>query len=140
MKFFVFVLLFISPVLATAQQDTSAVLNALQSLENGLVAKDAIAVEKHLDKQVAYGHSNGWVQSKEDVLKDLKSGYLVYQKISQLSVSIQLKDKRNAVVKEKIAVEGNVNGTQFAMNLFVLQWWKKVGGEWKLLMRQSAKI
>lgn len=140
MKFFVFVLLFISPVLVTAQQDTSAVLKALQTLETGLVAKDLIAVEKHLGKHAAYGHSNGWVQSKDDVLKDLKSGYLVYQKITQLSISIQLQDKKNALVKEKIAVEGNVNGTNFAMNLFVLQWWKKSGGVWKLVMRQSAKM
>ncbi len=39
MKFFVFVLLFISPVLVTAQQDTSAVLKALQTLKKHWLLK-----------------------------------------------------------------------------------------------------
>ena len=140
MKFFVFIFLFISPVLVSAQQDTSAVLKALQAFEKALVAKDDIEIEKRIENKASFGHSNGWVQSKEDVLKDMKSGYLVYLKISPVSVSIQMKDKKNALVKERMAVEGNLNGTNFASNLFVLQWWRKTGGVWKLVMRQSAKV
>ena len=114
MKFFVFIFLIISPVLVSAQQDTSAVLKALQAFEKALVAKDDIEIEKFIENKASFGHSNGWVQSKEDVLKDMKSGYLVYLKISLLSLSIQMKDKKNALVTECMAVEGNLIGENFA--------------------------
>ena len=34
-----------------------------------------------MDDQLKYIHSNGWVQSKKEVIDDSKSGKLTYQKI-----------------------------------------------------------
>ena len=123
-----------------AQKDSAAVLDALLKLEKSLVSKDSLQVSGLLHTDVSYGHSNGWVQTKKDVLKDMGSGYLVYSKIENQSVAISMK-KKWANVKERIAVEGIVNGNAFKLNLFVMQVWvqtKKKG--WQLMARQSAKL
>lgn len=140
-KFFLYLLAILFPFLqAMAQQDTVAVLMAVQQLEAGLIKKDSAAVNRLLNAKVVYGHSNGWLQSKSDILRDMKSGYLVYRKIEQLSVAVTMNKRKEAIVKERIAVEGQVNGNEFAMNLFVLHLWRKIKGKWQLLMRQSTKV
>lgn len=135
---FLFPLLFINWI-GIAQQDTTQVLQAVTMLERALVIKDSMLLEKLLHPDLAYGHSNGWVQSKSEVLKDMSSGYLVYRKIETQAISITVK-KRYATVKEKISVEGEVKGTVFKLNLFVLQWWRKTRKGWQLMMRQSTKL
>lgn len=135
---FLFPLLFINWI-GIAQQDTTQVLQAVTMLERALVIKDSMQLEKLLHPDLAYGHSNGWVQSKSEVLKDMSSGYLVYRKIETQAISITVK-KRYATVKEKISVEGEVKGTVFKLNLFVLQWWRKTRKGWQLMMRQSTKL
>jgi hypothetical protein len=92
-----------------------------------------------LHADIAYGHSNGWVQTKNDVLKDMKSGYLVYQKIDNQSTAIAI-NKNYATVKERIAVEGMRDGNAFKLNLFVLHLWVKTKSGWQLLSRQSTKL
>jgi Domain of unknown function (DUF4440) len=118
--------------------DTTAVVKALDALEKGLVAKDTNAVKSRLAKDVAYGHSNGWVQGKDDVVKDMASGYLAYQRIDRISLSVDLREDK-AIVRERASVAGSRGGKDFAMEIFVLQLWTRHKGDWKLVMRQSAK-
>lgn len=135
---FLFPLLFIYWI-GIAQQDTTQILQAVTMLERALVIKDSLQLEKLLHPDLTYGHSNGWVQSKSEVLKDMSSGYLVYRKIENQALAITIK-KRYATVKEKISVEGMVNGNGFKLNLFVLEWWRKTRKGWQLMMRQSTKL
>lgn len=135
---FLFPLLFIYRI-SIAQQDTTQVLHAVTMMEQALVIKDSVQLEKLLHPDLSYGHSNGWVQSKREVLKDMSTGYLVYWKIENQATAITIK-KRYATVKEKVLVEGEVNGSVFKLNLFVLQWWMKTKKGWQLMMRQSTKL
>ncbi len=135
---FLFPLLFVYRI-SIAQQDTTQVLHAVTMMERALVIKDSVQLEKLLHPDLSYGHSNGWVQSKREVLKDMSTGYLVYWKIENQATAITIK-KRYATVKEKVLVEGEVNGSVFKLNLFVLQWWMKTKKGWQLMMRQSTKL
>ena len=126
---FLFTLLFIWSA-GIAQKDTTEVFKAVNALRYALVEKDSDVLNKLLHTDIAYGHSNGWVQTKHDVLKDMKSGYMVYQKIN----------KNYATVKERIAVEGSRDGNAFKLNLFVLHLWVKTKSGWQLLSRQSTKL
>ena len=119
-------------------QDTAAVKRAMDQLERALVEKDSTALKRLLHKKALFGHSNGWVQIKDEVIRDMSSGYLVYKKIDQQSVSISVDDKY-AVVKEWMEVTGNKGGTDFTIKLFVLQQWIKTKKGWQLWIRQSAK-
>jgi hypothetical protein len=119
-------------------QDTAAVKKAFNLLEKAFMEKDSAEIKKLLHKKALFGHSNGWVQSKGEVLSDMRNGTLVYKQFDQQSVSISVDDKY-AVVKEWVEVTGNKSGTDFKLKLFVLQQWIKTKKGWQLWIRQSAK-
>ena len=140
MRIIFIIILFFANLAGVAQNDTAVVLDAVLKLEKSWVSKDSVQVSGLLHNDLSYGHSNGWVQTKKDILKDMGSGYMVYSKIENQSVAISMK-KKWANVKERIAVEGIVNGNAFKLNLFVMQVWvqtRKKG--WQLMARQSAKL
>ena len=135
---FLFVSLFIWSA-GFSQQDTTEVLKAVKALRYALVEKDSSVLKKLIHADIAFGHSTGWVQTKKEVLKDMKSGYLVYQQIDDQSTAITI-SKGYATVKERIAVKGVRDGNSFGLNLFVLHLWVKTKSGWQLLSRQSTKL
>lgn len=139
MRVCLFVILFFVSVGVNAQKDTSAVLDAMLKMEKALVEKNKDQLEALLHKDVAFGHSSGWVQSKKDVMWDMKSGFLVYNKIENNSITIEA-GKKKAIVQEKITVSGKRDDKEFALSLFVMQVWVKTKNGWQLFARQSTKI
>ena len=131
-------LLFVSLV-AVAQVDSAGLKTAMQQLDKALLAKDEAVLKQVLHKDVNYGHSNGWIQTKNDVLNDFKSGKLVYNKIENNSAGIIGINKKWATVKTSTNAEGTVNGTAFKMTLHIMQVWMNTKKGWQLFARQSAK-
>ena len=123
---------------ALQAQDTVAVKQAIDRLEKALVEKDSVAIKSLLHQKAVFGHSNGWVQNKDEVIRDMNSGYLRYHKMDQQSVLISV-DGKFAVLKEWVEVTGNKDGTDFKLKLFVLQQWIRTKTGWQLWIRQSAK-
>jgi len=131
-------LLFISLV-TFAQVDSVGVKDAMQKLDKALLQKDENVLRSVLHNDVSYGHSNGWIQSKDDILNDFKSGKLAYSKIENNSSAIVRINKKYATVKTNTNAEGVVNGTAFKLTLHVMQFWIKTKKGWQLIARQSAK-
>lgn len=122
-----------------AQIDSVGLKDAMQKLDKALLQKDEMVLKSVLHKDLSFGHSNGWVQSKNDVLIDLKSSKLTYKKIENNSSSIINISEKWATVKTNTNAEGMVNGNEFNLVLHVMQFWIKTKKGWQLIMRQSAK-
>jgi len=122
-----------------AQIDSIGLKNAMQQLDKALLQKDETVLKSVLHKDVSYGHSNGWIQSKNDILNDFTSGKLVYNKIENNSSAIITISKKYATVKTNTNAEGVVNGTAFKLTLHIMQFWIKTKKGWQLIARQSAK-
>lgn len=140
MRFFLTIGLFFTSLIVVAQVDSVNLKNAMQKLDKALLEKDSLALAAVLHKEVSYGHSNGWVQTKKEVWDDFVSGRLIYKKIANNSSAITAIDKKWATVRMNTAVEGKVNDKDFNMTLHVLQVWMKTKKGWQLFARQSAKI
>jgi hypothetical protein len=112
----------------------------MQQLDKALLQKDEKILKAVLHKDLSYGHSNGWIQSKSDILNDFKSGKLVYNKIDNSSTAIIVINKEYATVKTNTNAEGAVNGTAFKLTLHIMQFWIKTKKGWQLIARQSAKL
>jgi hypothetical protein len=112
----------------------------MQQLDKALLEKDAATLKQVLHANMSYGHSNGWIQSKDDVLNDSKTGKLVYNKIEHNSSAIVNIGKKYATAKTNTNAEGSVNGTAFKLTLHVMQFWIKTKKGWQLIARQSAKL
>jgi hypothetical protein len=137
-----FPLVFIVLFLVTgsfAQVDSVGLKNAMQQLDKALLQKDETVLRSVLHKDVSYGHSNGWIQSKSDILNDFTSGKLTYDKIENNSSVIITISKKYATVKTNTNAEGVVNGTPFNLKLHIMQFWIKTKKGWQLIARQSAK-
>ena len=122
-----------------AQADSIGLRNAMQQLDKALLQKDETVLKSVLHKDLSYGHSNGWIQSKNDILNDFASGKLVYNKIDNNSSAIITISKKYATVKTNTNAEGAVNGTAFKLTLHIMQFWIKTKKGWQLIARQSAK-
>ena len=131
-------MLFVSLV-TVAQVDSAGLKTAMQQLDKALLGKDEVVLKQVLHKDVNYGHSNGWIQTKSDVLNDFKSGKLVYNKIENNNAGIINISKKWATVKTSTNAEGSVNGTTFKMTLHIMQVWMNTKKGWQLFARQSAK-
>ena len=123
-----------------AQIDSIGLKNAMQQLDQALLQKDETVLQTVLYKEVSYGHSNGWIQSKSDILNDFTSGKLTYNKIENNSSAIVSISKKYATVKTNTNAEGVVNGTAFKLTLHIMQLWIKTKKGWQLIARQSAKL
>jgi len=122
-----------------AQIDSIGLKGAMQQLDKALLQKDEKVLQTVLHKDLSYGHSNGWIQSKSNILNDFTSGKLTYNKIENNSSAIIVITKEYATVKTNTNAEGVVNGTTFNLKLHIMQFWVKTKKGWQLIARQSAK-
>ena len=110
-----------------------------QKLENALVQKDTVVLKKLLHDDLGYGHSNGWVENKTELIENLVSGKMQYTSIHSESPAWKQTGEM-VTLRTKSIIEFIVNGKEGKLDLFVLQVWKKEGNEWKLVARQSTKL
>jgi len=122
------------------QIDSVGLKSAMQQLDKALLQKDETVLKSVLHRDLSFGHSNGWLQSKSDILNDFTSGKLTYNKIENSSSAIIVINKKYATVKTNTNAEGVVNGTAFRLTLHIMQFWIKTKKGWQLIVRQSAKL
>jgi hypothetical protein len=122
-----------------AQIDSIGLKNAMQELDRALLQKDETVLKSILHKDLGFGHSNGWIQTKTDILNDFTNGKLTYNKFENNSSAIVTISKKYATVKTNTNAEGVVNGTAFKLTLHIMQFWIKTKKGWQLIARQSAK-
>ena len=123
-----------------AQIDSVGLKNAMQKLDKALLQKDDVVLKSVLHKDLSFGHSNGWIQTKADILNDFTSGKLTYNKFENNSSAIVTIGKKYATVKTNTNAEGSVSGTAFKLTLHIMQFWVRTKKGWQLIARQSAKL
>lgn len=113
---------------------------AISQLEKALMTTDTNVLKSLLHTDLSMGHSNGWIENKEDILVHLQSGFLVYNEIKPIG-AVQVNSIGNfARVRRKIEVKGIADKVKFEMELKVLEVWVLELGKWKLWSRQSLKV
>ena len=118
---------------------SSFLKEAVVKLDKALVAKDTVVLKQLLHKDLTYGHSNGWIETKADVIKDLQVGKLAYDKIE--SRDLQWTVTNNiATMRSTTEVGFRLDNKSGELKLHVLQVWLKTNKGWQLLSRQSTKL
>jgi len=137
MKIVVTIFFLIVYSLSLAQ--TSFLKEAMAKLDKALIAKDTITLKQLLHKDLSYGHSNAWVETKEDVIKNLISGKLAYSKIESKDF-LWTASKDWATVRTTSAINYLLDGEEGTLQLHVMQCWLKTNKGWQLIARQSTKL
>jgi hypothetical protein len=104
-----------------------------------MVSKNVDSLKNVLDDRLKYVHSNGWTQSKQEVLDDLTNGKLDYQKIEISEVSARIYDN-TAIVVGKGKFSGQVSKNPFALDLLYTEIYIYKDRKWLLASRHSSKL
>ncbi|MFT3748257.1 MAG: nuclear transport factor 2 family protein [Agriterribacter sp.] len=141
MRFVFAIILFFTTAVVHAQPDSVIVKESVQRLENALITKNIQDIQVLLYNNVNFGHSTGWIQTRDEVINDCKSGKLVYQKIERSNFYVASTGKDWATVRYTGVAEGLNDGKEFKVALHVLQVWvKNKKGKWQLAARQATKL
>lgn len=134
------ILLLICSAPAFAQkQDKKGVANAISSFDEALVAKDTVKLRTLLHDDLRYEHSNGWMETKRDVISDLFNGKLTYKKIKAEAPEIVI-EGNTASARTTVYIDVVLDGKPLIFNLKVLQVWVWKHKHWELFARQSVKM
>jgi hypothetical protein len=137
---YLFIISFLSASIAGFTQTTDEVkLTAtVKEFHQSLVKKNTISLNQQTDKALSYGHSNGWVENKGDLIKDLETGYISYQQIKEDSINI-LMNGTMANVRFLADITATQKGVTNSFRLKVLEVWVKKSNRWVLFARQAVK-
>ena len=141
MKFFITILFSIAAVICFAQTtDKEKLAATVKEFHQALVKQNTVAINQQTDKALSYGHSNGWVQSKKDLIKDFERGFISYQSFKEDSITV-LMNESMANVRFVADIAATLNGTTTVNNyhLRVLEVWVKKSKRWVLFARQAVK-
>jgi len=138
MKRILILLLAFSSVFADAQTEEEKLTTALKEFHQALVNKNTASINQQTDKALSYGHSNGWVETKADMIKDLETGYIVYHSFKEDSLKITINDSI-ANARFVADVRATMNGNDTNVHLKVLEVWVKKGKRWILFARQGVR-
>jgi hypothetical protein len=132
--------LFVVNVFAQQKENADSVklVKTIQEFHQALVKKNTISINQQTDKALSYGHSNGWVETKTELIKDLETGVISYESYKEDSINIIFNDKM-ANVRFVANITATMKNTQATYYLKVLEVWVKKGNRWVLFARQAVK-
>lgn len=110
----------------------------MKEFHQALVDRQTTSLNQHTDKALSYGHSNGWVETKADLIKDLETGYIVYHSYKEDSLNIVVNGNM-ANVRFIADIRATLQGKTSDFHLKVLEVWVKKGKRWLLFARQAVK-
>ncbi|MBI3137388.1 MAG: nuclear transport factor 2 family protein [Sphingobacteriales bacterium] len=136
-QLFVIVLL-ITTGFAKAQTAEAKLTGTLKAFHQALVDKNKMSISQHTDKALSYGHSNGWVETKKELIEHLESGYMGYNNFREDSIKVEVNG--NMAHARFIAdINATMSGKEFNFQLRVLEVWVKKGKRWVLFARQAVR-
>ena len=128
------------PGSTVAQSTTERVVLELSRKKfDWLIGKQADSLSRVLDEKVLYIHSNGWVQNKKEILDDMRSGKLVYQKVIIKDAAVRIYGQ-TAIVTGLGTFEGINSGSAFAIDLRYTEVYIYNGKGWVLTSRHSNRM
>jgi len=104
-----------------------------------MISKQFDSLSLILDADLKYIHSNGWVESKEDLLANLKSDKLVYKQVLVSETKVTLTN-HVAIVSGKGLFSVILENVKIEIPLMYSEIYVKKKGKWLLLHRHANKL
>jgi hypothetical protein len=140
MRLLLFIILSLcGPAVWAQQPDYGSLSHAVSDFDKALETRDSVALKWLLNEKLQYGHSNGWIETKKELIEDLYNGKLIYKKIE--ATKPEITSSGNTVATRSIAnIDAVMDGKFMSFRLKVLQVWVWEEGHWVLFARQSVSV
>ncbi len=141
MKMILLVVFVFNSIISFSQLKEADAVNQLHKKKFGwMINKKYDSLDLVLDPQIKFIHSNGWIQSKTEMINDLKSGKLNYTNIDVRESSARLFNQ-TVVITGKGTFKGLMpDKSEFDINLLYTEVYVKTKKQWRLVSRQATKI
>lgn len=125
-------------VLCHAQTDQEKLTATLKQFHQALVNMDTLFINRQTDAALIYGHSNGWLETKTEMIAHLQTGFMTYHSFKEDSINIAMSDR---IGSARFTADINVtrDGFNNSYHLKVLEVWVKKGKYWILFARQAIR-
>lgn len=111
---------------------------AMQRLDNALMMANTEELKRLLSDKLEMIHSNGMVETKETLLKNIETKRLVYKTIKRaVNKEVSVRDVRMILTDCYLDVTGILDGKDFKVELNTKEDWRLENGDWKLIRRES---
>jgi ketosteroid isomerase-like protein len=124
---------------AAAAADDAAVGAAVEELRKASLAADTAKLTSLADDQITYGHSDGRVQNKAEMLEGFKTRKATVKSIDFPDLKIAVA-ANVAVSRHRYVSDSELDGKTNHVDIGVIECWHKVGSDWKLIGRQGYKL
>jgi Domain of unknown function (DUF4440) len=121
----------------SAQQEV--LKSKIEQLHSALVKRDSLVLETLLHDSISYGRSNGLIENKLSLWKNLKSNYIQYHEIKYADLKINTFGNI-AIVRYNAEINVDFENKNYKLNLHSMQTWLLQKNKWLLLARQATKI
>mgnify|MGYP003476666827 CR=1 FL=1 len=120
MKSALTILLLMFAGLLQAQVATEKLETTIREFHQDLVKKNTVSINQQTDKALSYGHSNGWIETKTDMLRNIETGYMSYVSYKEDSLKVEING--NVAHARFIAdISASLNGKDGNFHLKVLE-------------------
>jgi hypothetical protein len=136
-QFFIIILLFAGSV-AVAQTEEAKLAATIKEFHQALVNRNTVSINQQTDKILSYGHSNGWIETKTELIKNLETGVMKYNSFKEDSLVITMNGTM-ANARFVADISATLNGNTNNIHLKVLEVWVKKGKRWLLFARQAVR-
>ena len=116
--------------------DEAALAAAAERLRRTMINVDPAALDELLADKLSYGHSDGRVQAKDELVASLVERRSVFHAIEISRQTLSLSGDVG-IVRNRFTADGISNGKPSKPDLRVLQLWQRQDGRWRLLARQA---
>lgn len=120
---------------------TVQVLANAKLLQNTVFGtKDSATLDKLFGKTLAYQHSGGKIENREEALHNISHNKSEY-KNAVTPISYSAKQAGDSIIVTHVyqATEAKVDGKETELNLTIETVWLKEGKDWKLYRRRATK-
>ena len=124
---------------AQADKTEEQILNLSKRKFDWLTGKNYDSILVNFDSRLQFVHSNGWTETRQEIIDDLKSGKLNYQKITIHQATARVY-AASAVVVGTGKFEGLNQGTPFSLDLRYTEVYVRDGHRWKLASRHANRM
>ncbi len=110
----------------------------MKEFHDAMAKSNINAINQQADEGLSYGHSNGMVETKADMIKNIETGFIKYSSIKEDSIQVTINENL-ASVRFIADIAVSLNGKFGEYHLKVLEVWVKKGEGWLLFARQAVK-
>jgi hypothetical protein len=140
MKHYIFIIIFfLFSIGLYAQSSEQAVLDLSKKKFGWMIRLSYDSLESALDDRLLFVHSNGWTETKEEFIQDIKSGKLRYVDINVTEANARMYSGTAIVVGKgnfKVLLDGN----ELVITLYYTEVYVWKNDKWLLASRHANRL